>query len=399
MNDVRWLNLLKAKFSIGVQGNDNLGRDDDDDAYRVWAYRPYQDVYRDSNSGDSNNPFALSFIRKGNKDITWESSTSINAGIDFEVLDSRIVGSVEFFKRKISDMLYNQPVPVSKGYTSFPNNVGDMENTGFEFDLTGYILRFNGLEWSVNINGTHYKNEITDLDAAVRENGIKNANTIYRIGGSVYNVYMVRTAGVDHSNGEPLFYSDPDAGDFSTVNDWSKAEKSDLGSPLPKIYGGFGTTLTWKGLDFTAQFSYQLGGKVYDGTYEALMHSGNSSNSGTNWHKDILGAWTPENPDSDIPRLCTGDNRYQNTQDRFLVKSNYLSFNSAVLGYTFKKDLTRKFFVENMRVYVSADNIALHSYRKGLDPRQRLEAGGSTTSGNFSYSALRNVSGGIQITF
>ncbi len=398
IKNLGWVDMLKAKFSYGVQGNDNLGRDDDDEVYRVWAFRPYQDLYKLTNSGDSSNPFALSFARKGNHDITWESSHSINAGIDFEVF-KHLSGTFEFFKRKTSDMLYNMPVSSTKGYSTIPTNVGDMENTGFEFDLTGYIFRTPELEWSINVNGTHYKNEITDLSEDVRENGIKNSATIYRIGGSVYNSYLVRSAGIDHETGVELYYAKDDDGNWEVSTEYNANSREDLGTTLPKIYGGFGTTVLWRGIDFSAQFSYQLGGKIYDGSYEELMHSGQSSTAGTNWHKDILNAWTPENPNTDIPRLNYGDDRRQHTQDKYLISSNFISFNTLVLGYTFKEELINKLKLQKVRVYFSADNIAMKSKRQGLDPRQRMAAGGSTTSGNFSYSALRNISGGLQITF
>lgn len=99
-------------------------------------------------------------------------------------------------------------------------------------------------------------------------------------------------AGVDHDNGKALYYVDPDNGDYTTTDDYAKAKQSDLGSTLAKVYGGFGTQLNAYGVDLSVQFSYQLGGKLYDGTYEALMHRGDGA--GTNFHKDVLEAWTPE---------------------------------------------------------------------------------------------------------
>lgn len=99
------------------------------------------------------------------------------------------------------------------------------------------------------------------------------------------------------------------------------ARQADCGSTLAPVYGGFGTTLALYGFDVSIQFSYQLGGRLYDGTYQSLMHTGTSSTAGTNWHTDILDAWSPENPGSDIPRLNAGDDSYQLDSDRFLVSS------------------------------------------------------------------------------
>ena len=211
-------------------------------------------------------------------------------------------------------------------------------------------------------------------------------------------MFFKRYAGVDPETGLGLYYKDPDNGDMSTTSTWADAKQSRLGCSLPKVYGGFGTTVEAYGVDLSIQLSYQLGGRVYDGTYEHLMHSG--SQAGQNWHKDILNAWTPENPNSDVPRLnYTDQGSYQRMSDRFVTSSNYLSLNSVVLGYTFPEKLVARAKLSSVRVYVAGDNLALLSARKGLDPRQYWGLGGSTSSGNFVYSAMRTITGGINITF
>ena len=136
---------------------------------------------------------------------------------------------------------------------------------------------------------------------------------------------------------------------------------------------------------------------MYDGTYEALMHNGDGK--GTNWSMDILNAWTPENPTSDIPRLNSLDVSYQYQSSRFMVSSDYLSLNSLILGYTIPRAITSKWQIASLRLYVSGDNLGLLSARQGLDPRQVLGLGSSTTSGNYSYSQLKTLSGGITLNF
>ena len=208
---------------------------------------------------------------------------------------------------------------------------------------------------------------------------------------------MRQYAGVDDATGKALYYVDPDNGDMTTTDVYADAKQSDLGSTLAKVYGGFGTQLNAYGFDFSILFSYQLGGKMYDGTYEALMHNGDGK--GTNWSMDILNAWTPENPTSDIPRLNSLDVSYQYQSSRFMVSSDYLSLNSLILGYTIPKAITSKWQIASLRLYVSGDNLGLLSARQGLDPRQVLGLGSSTTSGNYSYSQLKTLSGGITLNF
>ena len=387
MEDLTWINMLKVKASYGVQGNDNLGTES---AY----YYAYADQFTVNNS---NGDYSVVFAYKGNKDLTWETSHAFNVGFDFELFGSRLNGTVEYFSRKTSDLLYNQPVPISFGYSTVPKNVGSIINKGIELDLNGVLYRSKNIEWGANFNLTHYKNEITDLDPTVKENGIRYSNAIYRIGGSLYNAYLPVYAGVNPENGLPQYYVDPDNGDYTITTNYELAQQSDLGSTLAKVYGGFGTTLNVYGFDLGIQLSYQLGGKVYDGTYEALMQTGDLM--GQNFHKDVLNAWTPENPNTDIPRMCTSDISSQRMSSRFLVSSDYLSFNNVTIGYTLPKRWIAKLGISNLRLYVTGDNLGVITCRKGFDPRQYFGLGSSTGSGNFSYSALRTITGGVTLNF
>jgi TonB-linked SusC/RagA family outer membrane protein len=384
LNSQPWINLLKLKISYGIQGNDNLGST---------YYYGYLDQYKLSNSDGK---FALSFLQKGNKDLTWETNYSFNTGIDFELLHSRINGTVEYFSRKSADLLYRLRVPASLGYDFLPINVGSMVNRGFEVDLNGIIFRNNKIEWSANINATHYKNKVTDLDPSVKEQGIKGASSIIEIGGTMYDLYMRKYAGVDKVTGKALYYVDPDNNDYTTTDDYSVAKQARLGGTLPDVYGGFGTQVKAYGFDLSIDFSYQLGGRLYDGSYEELMHNGD--NAGHNWHKDILKAWTPDNPNTDVPRLDYLDNSYQLQSSRFVISSDYLSLNSIVLGYTLPEKLLKKVNITSLRVYVAGDNLALFTKRQGLDPRQYFGGGSSTTTGNFSYSAMKTFSFGVTLT-
>ena len=384
-----WLDMLKFKASWGVQGNDNVNN-----------YYAYLDQYGVTYS-ETTGEYSKTMSYKGNKDLTWETSYSFNTGFDFEMFKNRLSGTIEYFNRKTVDLLYNQPVPLSSGIVTgyIPTNVGSIVNSGVELDLYGAIIRTKNVEWGINFNLTHYRNKITDLDDGVKENGIKGSSNIYKIGGSLYQSYLRKYAGVDKTTGESLYYVDPDNGDWSTTTDYNAAMQADCGSTLAKVYGGFGTSLNLYGFDFSVQFSYQLGGRVYDGTYQALMHTGSANTAGTGWSKDILDAWSPANPDSDIPRLNAGDDLNQKDSDRFLVSSNYLSVNNVTLGYTFPAKWTKKARIAGLRIYVTGDNLHVFSARKGLDPRMYLGSGSSTTSGNYTYTAMRNISGGITLTF
>lgn len=387
LRDVKWLDMLKLKVSYGIQGNDDLL-----DLSGYSNYYPYQDQFQ---VGRVDGDFSLTLNYKGNRDITWESSHSFNVGVEFGFWDNRLTGSIEYFSRKTSDMLYYKPVPPSLGYSRQPLNVGSMRNAGIEVELGANLLRYKNFSWDLNLNMTHYKNKILSLDKDISEKGIVGSMSIREVGGSMYDSYLKTFAGVDPETGKSLWYMDPDNGDFSTTDVYDDARQARQGSTLPKASGGFGTSLNFYGVDISAQFAYQLGGRLYDNTYHELMHNGDAL--GRNWHKDILDAWTPEHTNTNVPRLNTADDSNQKYSSRFLVSSNYLAVNNLTIGYTFPKKWTDKMRIGSIRIYFAGDNLAVFSKREGLDPR--IVFGGADTADNTSYSALRTFSGGINLTF
>ena len=141
-------------------------------------------------------------------------------------------------------------------------------------------------------------------------------------------------------------------------------------------------------------FAYQLGGRLLDYTYMDLMHSA-YNHAGENWHTDILRSWTPDNTDTDIPRVNTSDQYTNALSTRWLTSSNYLSLQNITIGYTLPSKWMKRLHMQSLRVYAVADNVALWSARKGLDPRQ----GFATSDAGASYSPIRSISGGLTITF
>jgi len=386
------VNMLKLKVSYGVQGNDNLS---------TTNYYNYADQFQIQNDGTGG--FSIVPTVKGNKDITWETSYAWNGGAEFELFDSRLNGSLEYFYRTTKNLLYYKPLPVSSGFNNMPINALDMKNKGVEIDLRGVILKNRNIQWDVFANLTWYKNVITNVPVEANPTQeIKTSTRIFKKGVSIYDAYMRKYAGVDKETGKALFYKDPDNGDMTTTDVFNDAKLAYIGDIYAPCYGGFGTSLKAYGFDFSVQFAYQLGGRLFDGIYQELMHSGQSSMSGYNWHKDILNSWTPENPNTNIPRLASSDDTRQQISSRFLTSSNYLSLNNAVIGYTLPEKWLKKADVSSLRIFVSGDNLALFSVRQGFDPRfnigNDLLPSSDYTSGT-TYSLLRTISGGISIAF
>ena len=392
-----WVNMLKLKASYGVQGNDGLE-----------GYYPWSDQYGHSYDGTN---YSIAMTYKGNENLTWETSMSFNTGFDFELFNGKLNGTIEYFNRDTKDLLYSKNVPYSSGNPTgvMPVNVGSIRNRGFEVSLDGNIINTRNVNWNWNVNLSNYTNTILSLDDSVSEKGIRGSNYIYKVGGSLYDAYMYKYAGVDKETGQALYWKHIDevkdengnvttAASDETTAVFSDATRYELGSVLPKLYGGFGTSLNAYGVDFSIQCSFQLGGKYYDGNYQQLMWT--QASAGQAWHKDILNAWTPENTNTNIPRMDGDTQVAQSAVDRFFVSSNYLSINNVTLGYTFPAKWTQKIKIASLRLYVAGENLAVLAARKGLDPRNAFGLGSFTMDqGSSSYGAMRTITGGITLTF
>ena len=367
---------------------------------------------------------------KGNENLTWETKKSWNAGLDFTLFKNRINGSLEVYTGKTSDLLWSKTLPASAGKTvnTYYTNIGTLLNRGIEFAVDALVLHSKDFQWNVNLTLAHNHNEFTELDPAIAETGQRYSNQIIRVGGSSAQAYMVKYAGVN-DQGQAQYWKALQADDMSKpeeertytamthtygagqvdkeelTTDISEASLYDVGDILPKVQGGFGTTVAAFGFDLTAQFSFQLGGKFYDGAYQQLMHNGQEV--GHAMHRDLLKAWSYDNPNSDIPRLSTAavDDpgvSSQTPQDRFLTSSNYLCLNNLSLGYTLPRKWLNALDLRGIRVYVAGENLFLLTARKGMDPRYNLGIGSMTSGGGLasgSYSAMRSITAGLTVTF
>ncbi len=379
-----WIDMLKLKASFGQQGNDGIGN-----------YYAYLDQYQMTGAegvfSDAN------LVYKGNPDLTWETTNAFNIGVDFDLFDRRLSGSLEYFDRTSRDMLYYKPVAASNGYSSIPMNIGSMKNNGVEFEFNWNVLRKKNFDWNLFGNITYVKNTILTL--APELNGeLIDGSRIYKEGDSMYQMYLVKYAGVDPDDGQALYWAkNEDTGEEYKTSDYtvaSSTNRTPTGNIAAPVYGGFGTSLEFYGVDLSCQFSYQLGGRLYDSGYANLMHGGASGDAGQNWHMDILKSWQKPGDVTDVPRVDNADKYTAETSDRWLTSSNYLSLNNVTLGYTLPQKWTRKIKIEAVRFYVSGDNLFVLSARQGMDPRQ-----GVTSSTSAVYTALRTVSGGLKLTF
>jgi TonB-linked SusC/RagA family outer membrane protein len=389
MDNVHIVNNLRLRASYGTSGNDVILNNGG-----TQIYVPFEDQYTLDSSG------GLTLVYKGNRDLRWEKNNNFNVGFDIGMLNNRLRFELDYYIRNSHDLLYNRPYPSSMGFSFIPENIGSMRNSGIEFTLSGDVISTRDFGWTVTFLGGFNKNKITELPT----DPIISGSRIRRVGGTIHDFYLEEFAGVDPDNGNSLWWGiNPTTGEREITANyaWAPGARTVAGSALPDFTGAINMNLRYKNFDFAVTSNFQIGGYLYDGVYAGTVHGGSSFN---NWHIDMRNAWTEENRFTDIPRI---DAAYQNANarsDRFLIGADFFSLRSMTLGYTLPKNMLANAGLSSMRFYVTGDNIALFSRRKGLDPRQSLSSGIAGTQNvmggsEFGYTPVGSYSLGITLGF
>lgn len=376
--NVPWVDMLKLKLSYGQNGNDKIG------AHR---YVKIFDIVATSDGIGLKNT-----TTSGNSAITWETRGAINAGVEFEMFRGRLRGGLEYYYNKTTDMLASVRISAHTGSPYSYANVGDMRNAGFEFDLSGDIIRTRDFKWNMNINGSMNKTKILEL-AEVRKGetlydvkgnevtvGYNSGDYFQGIGQEYKTWYLKKFAGINEA-GQPTWYVRDDDGTMSTTTTYSSASYLASGSSQPKILGGFGGSLSWKSLELSFRFSYRLGGYAYDYGYASLMTVPTTKGTGTNFHKDIYKSWTPQNPNNQFARWQFDDQYFTSRSDRWLTKADYLNLQNITLSYIVPKKEVRKWGIEGLTASLGVDDLFFLSKRKGFIPSRDFD--GDLTMGYY----------------
>jgi TonB-linked SusC/RagA family outer membrane protein len=378
MKKAAMVNLLKLRASYGAVGNNALL-----DGTNVRTYFPYLNTFA-SGANDLNNP-GVYLSQLANGQIQWEKQLNANIGIDFELLKSRLTGSIDFFQKNSQHLILNQPLPPSSGFGSILSNIGKVQNRGVELSVNYGILRGKDFDWDISLNVTRISNKIVDLlpnqDTIAARGAFRNV-----VGKSVFEFYLPVWAGVDPATGGGLWWIDEtDAsgnltGKKITTTSYTTAQTNEkwVGSGLPKYTGGFSTKFRYKGFDMNVLFNYAFGGKYYDNNYSALM-GGFYYGYGAQLDVDELKRWQKPGDISSVPRLNPSKNDEEQLSTRFLYSGDYIRLRNITLGYSIRPDKIQK-VIKSIRVYVQADNIyTWDKLKKGSDPESALNgfAGGA----------------------
>jgi len=397
IQSVDWVNHLKLRGSYGQVGNDALGRITSSGQF-VADYFISQPRYGlTSNAG---NP-AIYWSDIGNANLQWETVGSFDVALEFVLFNNLIDGTIEYYEKSSTDLLYDLPIALSNGLNTVPSNIADMHNSGIELGLTGHLINKGGFKWDMTVQASTFNNEITSIPDPFISGSKRWAE-----GRSVYDFYILQTAGVDPLTGDQLFLMfeideqgesvpvlDAD-GNQETTNDWEETERAYTGdSAIPDLLGSVSNYFSYKGFDLSVLVTYGIGGKYLDYGYAAMMHSGSY---GRSLHPDILNAWRSPDDITSVPRMENGNvNLVRSQSSRFLTDASFWALKNINIGYTFNSSITSKLGVDDLRLSLTGENLFLKSKRTGLDPQYSL----SGTAEGDDFSPSRLISVGLNVSF
>lgn len=323
-----------------------------------------------------------------NPELTWEVSKKFDIGFDLSFLQ-RIHLTFDFYNEETSDALFEIPLSMTTGISKTYQNIGSIRNRGIEFSINTSIIQNNDLNWNFFANLTWNKNEVIKLST---DDPLEYTYQIIEQGHPYSQFYMKEYVGIDHETGKPLWYLNKEGDE--TTSDYNAAAKRYVGDADPKVLGGFGTNLTWKGVDFNLNFNYRLGGKVYN---SGAAFTGFGMAFRTPLEDVALNSWTPENKNAKYPQYIYRDpNNATATSSRYLYSGNYLRISNVTLGYTLPKTWTQKAFIQKLRAYVSVDNLYTFTASDFVGYNPETSADGVIA---WQYPATCTFIGGIQLTF
>jgi TonB-linked SusC/RagA family outer membrane protein len=389
-----WLDNLTLRLSYGEQGNERISN--------YYAWLGLYDVIKDA----GNSGFSLNTLT--NTSLKWERNKQFNFGFETKLFE-RLYISAEYYIKTSQDLLFNRELPLSTGLGSVAENIGDVENKGFEISVNSVNLNIGNFRWETSLNITHFENVITSLPAEEISAGLRR----YTVGKSVYDYYLLDYAGVNPLNGNALFYKDiyeTDASGYpvldangdkivigkETTESVSEASYYYVGSSLPDLYGNLLNSFFYKGIDLSINLTYNIGGYVYDGQYKGMMCSGNRYET---YNADIMNYWTPQNTDTDVPRMTTYGvlaNQFNTASSRWLASATYARVRNVTLGYTLPQNIVSKLGLSRVRAFFQGDNfLTFYKYKnRGTNPEAGIE--GQVDS---EIPLQKVFSGGIQVGF
>ena len=365
LKNINWITNLRIKGSYGVNGtlpNSNYGH---------LALYSYGYNYLESPGG------VVTSV--ADPDLSWETNYTYNIGFESSFFDGRLAFNAEFFNRDSKNLLQDVEISRITGFSTILTNFGAMNNKGVELDLSGDIVRNADWQWNVGINASFIKSKVSKLYGGADiirydpTGGDKQAQFLYTEGKSPMSFWGKEWAGVDPETGNGMFYMNNDKPGDGTYNgraityNASNATNVITGCSDPDVFGGINTSLRWKDLSLDMNFSYSLGGDIYN-SFERYVNDDGYFSNRTRAAK-VVNRWKKPGDITDVPRI-TYEAVYSffSHTSRWLYKNNYIRLKDISLSYNLPSGLLKKVYFSNIRVFASATNLWTLASQDYFDP-------------------------------
>ncbi len=347
-----------------------------------------------------------------NPELRWEKTNQLNIGADFSILNDRLSFTFDYYDKQTEDLLVSRPVPASTGFSSIWENVGAMENKGFEVAAQALLFRggANGLNWTASVNLSRNRNKVLELyDHQPFNSGFANRVDEGRPLGFFYGhvtdgifktMDEVRAHATQTVHSNPRRATSPGDIRFKDLNDDGVINDDDrtmIGSPWPDYEGGITNTLSFRGVDLTAFVQFSQGNEIFNANGIYVLQYGSG---GDNHTTRALDRWTPDNPNATEPRAVWGDpNLNTRDSDRFIEDGSYVRLKNLVLGYTLPTSFSQRFGFRTARLYVQGQNLLTSTDYSGFDPEVHFDGQTNISRGTDFYTLpqARTITFGINV--
>lgn len=372
MKKYDWLTTAQVAFSTGTSGNSSIP--DYDHLSLVGGGMNYMDEA------------GIYLWHSGNEKLGWEQLWSTNLALHLGFVN-RVNVDLEFYNKRTTDMLMRVPQSFANNGEGFRwDNVGTMINRGAELSVNADVLRIKDFTWNLNANVSYNHNEITELYNGINEYEISSTATKLIVGHSVGEFYINRYAGVNPINGDALWYTK----DGEITTEYNESDKVMVGKNyMAPWQGGFGTTLSWKGISLNAQFSWVADRWMFNN--DRFFEESNGLYTAYNQSNRLLyDRWKKPGDKTDIPRYGVTPQM----DSRFLEDASFLRLKNLMLSYSFPQSLLKKtHFFSTARVFAQGQNLLTFTKFTGLDPES------SSNIYKAQYPMTRQFTFGLEVTF
>lgn len=358
LKDNKVLSFLKLRGSWGESGNAEIGNFQSLGLYKAGSY---------------NGASTLGPEQIPNPDLTWEKSAEVDFGIDFGLFNNRLSGELDYYVKNTSDLLLDVPVPSTSGFTTQTQNIGEMQNKGFELVLNSNNL-VGKFTWTTSLNLAMNRNKVVSLakDQTLIDDGSSRYINVVKVGEPIGVFYGAEYAGADPQNGDALWYINAadDAGNIidptATTNDFTLANFVTVGSPLPDLIGGLSNTFAYAGLTLDVRLQGSYGNKIHNGG--GLFMSCNACWF-DNQTRDQLDRWQKPGDITQVPQARLGySNGDQSRSSRYVSDGSYLRVKNVTLSYDLPARIFGRSGIHDARLYLTATNLFTFTKYEGWDP-------------------------------